>query len=198
MAVLKQSVGASAGTPVASAWEASATPKQYTGAEKRASVRYKCEAIIEMREEGCDTPTVAAVTDVSMHGCYVDTHATYPVGTTLHLKLDAHGLSVQIKGVVRVNYPYVGMGIALTEVSEEGEIRLKEILRTAARLPAIDGSLIASSLPTKKPLGVLPVVSATAATVHSLIAFFLENQMLTREGFLRILWKSNPASRSAE
>ena len=35
-----------------------------------------------MREEGCDVRTWATFTDVSLHGCYVEAQATYPVGTT--------------------------------------------------------------------------------------------------------------------
>jgi hypothetical protein len=51
-----------------------------------------------MREEGHDVHTWAMFTDVSLHGCYVEATATYPVGTILELKLAVNGLEVQARG----------------------------------------------------------------------------------------------------
>src|SRR5271165_2444428 len=51
------------------------------GAEKRRSPRYKCEGSIEIFQEGSDLRTWATFTDISMHGCYVEATATFPVGT---------------------------------------------------------------------------------------------------------------------
>ena len=192
---LRHSVGSPTGAATAPALEATqdsspaenspdAAPRDlYTGGEKRGSVRYKCEGTIEMHEAGCQAPTCAIVTDVSMHGCYVDTHATYPVGKALGLKLDVNGIAVQANGVVRVNYPYLGMGISFVEVPEENKARLREILRIALHPPAVNDS-------PKASLGAVPATSDSAAAIHALIEFFQENQMLTREGFLRILWSN--------
>lgn len=48
------------------------------GAEKRRSIRYKCEGRAQVREEGVDIHTWVTFTDVSMHGCYVQAQANYP------------------------------------------------------------------------------------------------------------------------
>src|SRR5437899_2797159 len=92
---LKQPYGSPAGTAAAPALEKTAaagggtvgkeTDHQHQGTEKRRSERYKCEGSVEIQEDGCDVRTWATFTDVSLHGCYVETHATYPVGTPLHL-----------------------------------------------------------------------------------------------------------------
>jgi PilZ domain-containing protein len=78
-----------------------------------------------MCEDGRDVQTWARFTDISIHGCYVEAQATYPVGTVLHMKLEANGAPVDNKGTVRVSYPYLGMGIAFTDVSEETRERRK-------------------------------------------------------------------------
>ncbi len=106
---------------------------QFKGAEKRRSPRYKCEGSAELREEGCDVRTWATFSDISLHGCYVEAQATYPANTQLHMKLDANGVRVETKGSVRVSYPYLGMGIAFADMSEENVARLRTLLATVSR-----------------------------------------------------------------
>jgi len=174
----------------------SGAQERFRGAEKRRSSRYKCEGSVEMREEGCDVHTWATFTDVSLHGCYVEAQATYPVGTILHLKLEANGSKVEAQGNVRVNYPYLGMGIAFVEVSDENRARLKELLCTVSRPSMIMGPGIASSLPSREPLHAVPLISDPRAAVQAIIEFFEDRQMLMREDFLRIVRQSQPAAKS--
>jgi len=162
----------------------------FQGAEKRRSPRYKCEGSAEVREEGCDVRTWATFTDVSVHGCYVEAQATYPAGTLLHMKLEANGIRVETKGIVRVSYPYLGMGIAFRETSEENLSHLKHLLAAISRPSMIMGPGIASSLPASGPLNAMPPISDPAAAVHAVIEFFESRQILMRDDFLRILKKS--------
>jgi hypothetical protein len=155
-------------------------------------MRYKGEGNAELREDGRDIRTEASFNDVSLHGCYVEAQATYPVGTILHMKLEANGVRVESKGNVRAAYPYLGMGIAFTEMSEENVARLRELLSKISRPTVIIRRRIASSLPSAGPLHVPLIPNPTAAWV-SLIEFFENRRMLMREDFLRILHKSqNP------
>jgi hypothetical protein len=89
--------------------------ERFEGAEKRRAPRYKCEGSAEIREDGKDVRTWATFSDISIHGCYVEAQATYPAGTILHMKLDANGVRFETEAIVRVSYPYLGMGIAFTE-----------------------------------------------------------------------------------
>jgi hypothetical protein len=162
----------------------------YQGAEKRRSSRYKCEGSVEIREDGCDVRTWASCTDISLHGCYVEAQATYPAGATLHMKLEANGIRVETKCNVRVNYPYLGMGIAFVDMSEDSRARLKELLGTVSRPATIMGLGIASHLPSCGPLDAVPPISDPAAAIQALIAFFENRHMLTREDFLTILTKT--------
>ncbi len=102
----------------------------FTGADKRRSPRYKCEGSVQLREQGCDVHTWATFTDVSVHGCYVEAQATYPAGTMLHMKLDASGIRMEVTGEVRINYPYLGMGIAFRKVSDENAALLRQLVVT--------------------------------------------------------------------
>jgi len=160
---------------------------QSPGAEKRRSPRYKCEGKTELREKGCDVRTWAAFTDISMHGCYVEAQATYPAGTVLDMKLEANGFRVEAKGTVRVTYPYLGMGIAFVDLSEENRTHLRELMGSISQSSIIMGPGIASTLPATSPLGAVPQISDPQAAIRMLVEFFDNRQMLTREDFLRVL-----------
>src|SRR4029077_5217482 len=129
----------------------------------------------------CDVVTFAAFRDISFHGCYVETTATYPGGTPLFLKLEANGLQVRAKGVVRVNYPFLGMGIALTEMAEDDRGRLKQLLRMISR-PAL--VMVAPQLPPE-PLQPMALIANAPAAVLALAEFFEKRPMLFRDEFLR-------------
>lgn len=158
----------------------------FTGPEKRRSPRYKCEGSAEMCEEGHDVRTWAAFKDISLHGCYVEATATYPVGTLLDMKLEANGLQVRTSGTVRVTYPFLGMGIAFTEMAEQDRTRLKELLRTVMR-PAV---VMGPSLLSSGPLEPVPLITDPNAAMGALAEFFEKHQTLFRDEFLRILRKS--------
>jgi hypothetical protein len=195
---LKQTDGPTAGTAAAPAREMGSeegpsysgdSVEQFQGAEKRRSRRYKCAGSAELREDGRDIRTWAAFSDVSLHGCYVEVQATYPVGTILHMKLEANGVRVESKGTVRVNYPYLGMGISFLAMSEENVARLRALLSTISRPSVIIGLATASPLPSRGSEEV-PLIVDPAAAVQALTDFFGDRQMLMREDFLRILRKS--------
>jgi hypothetical protein len=166
---------------------------QVKGSEKRRSPRYKCEGSVQIREQGCDVHTWATFTDVSLHGCYVEAQATYPVGSILHLKLDANGERVETKGSVRVSYPYLGMGIAFIEMSDENRLRLRALLASVSKPFLTMGPGIASSLPSVAPLEALPPITDPVAALKALTEFFENRQMLMREDFVRVVRKSQDA-----
>jgi len=170
--------------------QSGAAEPSYHGPEKRRTPRYKCEGSVEMRESSCSVHTWATFTDISLHGCYVEAQATYPVGTVLQLKLEANGVRVDCTGNVRVNYPYLGMGIAFVNMTEENEARLRDMLSTVLRPSVIMGPGIASSLPAGGPLEAVPLISDPTAAIQALMEFFENRQMLMRDDFLRILRQS--------
>jgi hypothetical protein len=182
--------GDSAGAAPGSEQQSWAGTEQYEGANKRRTPRYKCEGSVEIREEGCDVRTWATFTDISLYGCYVEAQAMYPVGTILNMKLDANGMRVETRGNVRVNYPYLGMGIAFVAMSDENEMRLRQMLATISRGFAVTAPGMPSTLPATSPLISVPPITDPAAAIQQLIEFFDHRQMMKREDFLRIMRKS--------
>jgi hypothetical protein len=110
------------------------------------------------------------------------------------MKLEASGVRVEVKGSVRVSYPYLGMGIAFIELSEENRTALKELLGAISRPTVIMGPGIASSVPSCSPLDVVPVISDANAAIQALVEFFEGRHMLTREEFVRVITKSQGGS----
>jgi hypothetical protein len=163
------------------------TPSLFPGGEKRRSPRYKCQGSADMREEAFDVRTWATFTDISLHGCYVEAQATYPVGTVLHLKLEANGVKVEVDGTVRVSYPYLGMGIAFTDIQQETQARLKEMLNSISGPTVAAERQRVSPNPTSGPQGAALMIANPMPALHELIEFFEDNQMMTRDDFLRIL-----------
>jgi PilZ domain len=185
-------------TPETAARSVFSAQSSFEGTEKRRTPRYKCEGSAEICEIGCDVHTWASFTDVSLHGCYVEAQATYPVGTTLALKLQTNDRKFEVTGLVRVNYPYLGMGIAFMEMTDGDRSVLKDLLASMSRPMTIMGPGIASSLPASGTLESVPLISDPKVALQALLDFFEDRQMLMREDFLRILRQSQSQSQTAQ
>ena len=195
---LKQGAGADAGSSSSATQNADATQatvptdpgERFQGAEKRRSVRYKCEGSAEVRKDGCDVRTWASFTDISLNGCYVEAQATYPPGTVLEMKLEANGFRVETKGVVRVTYPYLGMGISFEGTSEENTARLRQLVTGLANRGVAIGGGGPSPAATGSAMADMPVLDDPSSALQALIEFFGSRQALLREDFVRIVRRS--------
>jgi PilZ domain len=96
--------------------------------ERRKAPRFSCSGRIEMRVEGADYRMGGTLTDISLHGCYVEMNSTYPVGTKLNLELEVISMKVKLPGVVRAAYPFLGMGISFGEIEAKPLAQLQELL----------------------------------------------------------------------
>jgi hypothetical protein len=96
--------------------------------ERRKSPRFRCTGSAEFRTEGSPVPIFGQLTDVSLNGCYVEMTQTFPVGTKVSLVLKACGISVKTAGTVRASYPFLGMGISLTETEPGQLVQLNQLL----------------------------------------------------------------------
>jgi PilZ domain len=169
---------------------AAAVDHKYQGLNQRRAPRYKCEGSAELRKEDSDVRTWATFTDISLHGCYVEAQATYPPGTTLHMKLEVNGIKVETTGNVRVNYPYLGMGIAFVDMSEEKKAHLRRMLATISHGCVVMGPGVVSNLPSTAAANASPLVTNPEAAIQQLLEFFESRQILMRDDFLKILRKS--------
>jgi hypothetical protein len=161
--------------------------------ERRKSPRYHCTGSARLQAVGGGDSVWATFTDISMHGCYLETSAPYNVGTMLELKLEAEGLRMHAEGIVRVAYPGVGMGVSFSAMSEVDRARLRELLASFLHRSRIISRGSAQNLPVPQPsteaLNIPPAVDAVA-TLQAMAKFFESRHMMGRDEFLRILRKS--------
>ena len=156
-------------------------------AERRRQPRYKCEGSAEFSVEGSDIRTWGTLTDISMCGCYVELQATFPVDTQLNLLLEVNEVRVQLSGVVRVSYPFLGMGISFADVSEETKTNLSAVVRT------LNGGAIGMGADVVKV--VLPQVADCAKAYHAIAAAFVRKTLMTRDEFIEVVRNSQPGTR---
>lgn len=161
--------------------------------ERRRTPRFKCEGSAEFRVGGTDVRTWGTFTDLSVHGCYIEMTATFPVGAMVDLVLGLNGFRVSVKGEVRVSYPFLGIGVAFREVSPENERELKAMVGSlmAAQNPA---SSIAATQPAKGQPSIVAIASPEIA-LQAVVDFFQSHGVLTRDEFLRLLRKSQTSGR---
>ena len=156
--------------------------------EKRLNPRFKCEGSMELKTEGSTIHTWATFTDVSLSGCYVEIMTTFPVGTVMDLRLGMHGFMVETRAVVRVTYPFLGMGIEFTDVSPKGCEQLTLMLASLA-------GAFAQRLCVPEPKSLeLPPITEPGAVVDALAKFFAEKATLTSDAFIRLVQDSQQRS----
>jgi hypothetical protein len=102
--------------------------------ERRRNPRYKCEGSATFRVEGTNVRTWGTFTDLSCSGCYVELKATFPAGAIIDLELELNGVRAQVKGEVRVSYPFLGMGVAFRDLTTENRMQIQAMIESI--LPA--------------------------------------------------------------
>src|SRR5258708_31839244 len=93
--------------------------------ERRQSPRLRCSGSAELRTGASDARMWGTLTDVSLHGCYVEMNTTFPVGTKVDLVLKSFGIRIETPGTVRVSYPFLGMGASFAEVEPVHQLQLQ-------------------------------------------------------------------------
>jgi PilZ domain-containing protein len=193
---LRQLKSSEAGTSVATTPSGTTSGQgSPTGKERRRSVRYRCSGSVDFRSEGSDVRMWGTLTDVSLHGCYVEMNTTFPVGTKVDLNLEAMGIRVRVQGTVRVSYPFLGMGIMFTDIEPGQQIQLGQVLAALSgqsSLPTPDSA----PAPAPNSESVLSAAVSGAdprRVVDEVRQFFTSNRLLSREEFLLI---AKRASRS--
>lgn len=142
-----------------------------------------------MREISSGIATWATFSDISLHGCYVETAAAYAVGSALALRIEVNGFRVEAAGEVRVAYPGLGMGISFTKIADEDRERLRGLVRSLSQPSVIMAARAVEHRSTPQPNAVQAVVNPGAA-LQAITKFFEDRHVMGREEFLRIVRKS--------
>ena len=122
------------------------------------------------------------VTDVSLHGCYVEMNTTFPVGTKVDLVLKSFGIRIETPGTVRASYPFLGMGICFAEIEPVQQTQLKQLLAALPGRSAVSNGISAEENSVKDILASADPKSC----LDGIAEFFQKNQLLSRNEFHQI------------
>jgi hypothetical protein len=147
--------------------------------ELRQSPRIRCSGTVELHAEGSEVHLWGTLTDVSLHGCYVEISDTFPVDTRVYLVLKSLGIRIQTRGTVRTSFASLGMGVAFAEI-EPGQYQLLQQL-----VEALTGNVTASKLGAareKQPAMAIDPI----AFLDEITEFFRKRPLLSRVEFQEI------------
>lgn len=150
--------------------------------DRRQSPRLRCSGSAEFRAEGSDVRMWGTLTDISLHGCYVEMNATFPVDTKVGLVLKSFGIRIQTAGRVRATYPSLGMGICFADIEPLEQLQLKQLLAALSGRSTIYTAKSAEETGMKEALG----SADPRAILGEITGFFQNNQLLSRAEFCQI------------
>ncbi|MBI3475502.1 MAG: PilZ domain-containing protein [Acidobacteria bacterium] len=168
--------------PVTSSTVTGPSPARDYGKDRRRSPRYVCHGSVAFTAEGSQVRMWGTLTDISLRGLYVEISTTFPVDTRVDMVIDALNIRFRAIGSVRISYPFLGMGILITDMAPEQRAFLEQLLATLAQ-----ATTVANPLSAKENTAADVVAAAEPITLLDEIRrFFDKNGALSREEFLRI------------
>jgi hypothetical protein len=101
--------------------------------EKRRSPRYSFIASAELIEERADVRIASRVSELSLHGCYLDMMNPFPTGTMVLVKISAGDAFFEAKAKIIYSQPNMGAGVGFLEVGPESQSALERWLDGAEK-----------------------------------------------------------------
>jgi hypothetical protein len=101
--------------------------------EKRRSPRYSFIASAELIEEKADVRIASRVSELSLHGCYLDMMNPFPTGTLVLVKIAAGDAFFEAKSKVIYSQPNMGAGVAFLQVEPGSQAVLERWLDGAEK-----------------------------------------------------------------
>jgi PilZ domain len=101
--------------------------------ERRRTPRYIFIASAELYEERTDVRVASRVSELSLHGCYLDMMNPFPTDTIVLLKIFAGDLTFQSKAKIIYATANVGAGLTFMEVEPKYDYILRRWLDEAAK-----------------------------------------------------------------
>ena len=150
--------------------------------EKRRSPRFRCTGSVALTPDATETRMWGTLTDISLRGCYVEMSSTLPVDTKVELVMDASGFRIRAKGIVRISYPGLGMGILITELDPAQRQSLDELLAALAATANVSSSQLVQERTAADAVDAVDPIPF----LDELRRFFKSKTALTREEFIRI------------
>jgi diguanylate cyclase (GGDEF)-like protein/putative nucleotidyltransferase with HDIG domain len=95
---------------------------------RRLYPRMKCRVTIEMQAAGSEAPVLTHLIDLSLGGCYLETSALIPPGTTVQLVFSIDDGKLRAEGSVLRIDPGSGIAIQFNELNRENKDQMHRIL----------------------------------------------------------------------
>jgi hypothetical protein len=102
-------------------------------AEKRRCPRYPFIASAELIEEKADVRIASRVSELSLHGCYLDMMNPFPTGTLVLVKISAGAAFFEAKSKIVYSQPNMGAGVGFLEIQPQFQPVLERWLDEAAQ-----------------------------------------------------------------
>jgi hypothetical protein len=102
------------------------------GDERRRTPRYPFIATAEVVDQSSEASISTRVTELSLHGCYLDMPNPLPTDTPIKIKIYCEGKFFESSGVVVYSQPNLGVGVTFREVRPQFLGVLKQWLLVAA------------------------------------------------------------------
>ncbi len=96
--------------------------------ERRLNPRYSFTASAEVVEEESGTGMTARVSELSLHGCYLDMLNPFPIRTNILLSISSGGDSFRAKGRIVYVHPGIGAGVVFVDVPPPAQTILQRWL----------------------------------------------------------------------
>ena len=155
--------------------------------ERRQSPRLRCSRSAEFHVADNDVRMWGTLTEVSLHGCYVEMNTTLPVGTRVDLVLKSFGTRVHSFGTVRAAYSFLGMGIGFHDIDIDEHQRLQQLVAALAGQKKFAPKVAADNA-AKDDLARKEMLASVdlSAFFAALTDFYQKQQLLSREEFYQI------------
>jgi len=101
--------------------------------EKRRCPRFPFIASAELIEEKADVRIASRVSELSLHGCYLDMMNPFPTGTMVLVKISAGDAFFEAKSKIIYAQPNMGAGVGFLQVEQASQIVLERWLDEAAQ-----------------------------------------------------------------
>jgi hypothetical protein len=101
--------------------------------ERRRTPRYVFVASAELYEEQTDSRVVSRVSELSLHGCYLDMMNPFPPGTIVLLKISSGDLTFQSKAKIIYATPNVGAGVVFLDVEPKFDYMIRRWMDDASK-----------------------------------------------------------------
>lgn len=101
--------------------------------ERRSGPRYPFIAMAEIVDDHESARTSTRINNLSHHGCYVETKAPFPPGTSVTIEIYTETESLETPARVAYLEPKAGMGLIFDKMPEYFTNTLKKWLREAKR-----------------------------------------------------------------